>query len=227
MVTNGVGAPSGATANHEGITLFLGSVALGTLYYYFFPNMPWLPGIPIQEANSILGYTKLTNEQATQKMLREKGPLVQYKAFGRNLLFIADKKLAKTVLRDVTGKGFFHNSTPKLTTSSTFSFDTGPEWSRRRSAFRKAFSTNCLKAHMSTITQLSGRMGRYLQRFADQNEVVSIDDVFLQLTIGVICEVAFEMNVNAFEDSSDYGKHMDGVLKELFKVILFIIFPFL
>jgi hypothetical protein len=48
--------------------------------------------------------------------------------------------------------------------------------------------------------------------------VVPIDDVFIHMTIGVICEVAFEMNVNAFEESSDCGKHMDGVMKELFKV---------
>jgi hypothetical protein len=144
--------------------------------------------------------------------------------FGCSFLwgFVVDKELARKALRDVVGKGFFHNSTPKNTASSIFSFDTGPDWTLRRTTFRKAFSTVCLKAHMSTITQLSGRMVRHLEKTISETRngdcTVRIDDIFLQLTIGVICEVAFEMNVNAFEESSDYGKHMDGILKELFKV---------
>jgi hypothetical protein len=205
-----------------GLKVFLSSVALSTRYYYYFSNEPWLAGIPVLEADSVLGFTKLNNDVAIMKTLREKGPLVQCRSFGRNLLFVLDKELARKALRDVVGKGFFHNSTPKNTASSIFSFDTGPDWTLRRTTFRKAFSTVCLKAHMSTITQLSGRMVRHLEKTISETRngdcTVRIDDIFLQLTIGVICEVAFEMNVNAFEESSDYGKHMDGILKELFKV---------
>jgi cytochrome P450 len=219
--SGGAGSNDHGSSPSTGLGLFLTSVVASTVYLYYFPNVPWLPGIPVQGGNSILGYTKVGNEQAALKMLKEKGPLVQFKSYGRYLLFIADKELARTALRDVVGKGFFHNSTPKLTTSSIFSHDTGPEWTRRRTTFRKAFSTVCLKTHMNTVAQMSGRMIRYLEKEVDKASdgfVVPIDDVFIHMTIGVICEVAFEMNVNAFEESSDYGKHMDGVMKELFKV---------
>jgi hypothetical protein len=208
--------------SNPGLHLFLGSVVASTLYLYYFPNVPWLKGVPVQEPNNVFGFTKLNDEVAMMKLLREKGPLVQCKTFGRYMLVITDKILARTALRDVVGKGFFHNSTPKLTTPGIFSVDTGSEWTLRRTTFRKAFSTVCLKAHMNTINQLSKRMARFLDDQIDSAAgddcVVKIDDVFVQLTIGVICEVAFEMNVNAFENSSSFGKHMDNVLKENFKV---------
>jgi hypothetical protein len=65
----------------------------------------WLRGIPIQEGNNFfLGFTNFVNEKAMRKLLKEKGPLVQFKVLNRKILFIADGKLAKTALRDIQGK---------------------------------------------------------------------------------------------------------------------------
>lgn len=203
-----------------GIALFVTSLIASSVYLTYFPNIPWLPKVPIQEANNtILGLTTFADHKVGMGILRKHGPVAQYAAFGKKVLFIADKELAKSALKDIHGKGFFHNSNPKLNRSSIFSSDTGPIWAQKRGTFRKAFSTSCLKAHMSTITQLSERMLAHLNKVALKGDAIPIDEVFTQLTIGVICEVAFELDSNAFEEGpQNYGRMMDTVLKELFKV---------
>lgn len=155
-------------------------------------------------------------------MLKEKGPLVQFKVAGQKVLFIADKTIARAVLRDIHGKGYpFHNITPKLVPDNTFSLDTGPEWTKRRSAFRKAFSTTCLKAHIETVKKMSDRLVDYLNAHIstdDKKEIVTIVDAFIQLTVGIICEVAFEMNVNAFDENLSYATKLHQALKNVTKV---------
>jgi cytochrome P450 len=208
-----------------GSTLFFSGAILAITWINLTPPLAWLPNVPIQESSSFLfGYTKFLQEKTTRKMLADKGPVVQFQVFGRKVLFIADKNLARAALRDITGKGYpFHNLTPKLVPFSLFSIDTGPEWTLRRSTFRKAFSTTCLKAHMATVKNMTERLVQYLEKRieAHPNEVIRLDDVFIQLTLGVICEVAFEMNVNAFDENLSYGEKLHATMKNLGKVILY------
>ena len=151
-------------------------------------------------------------------LINEKGPIVQFSVMNRKILFIADKTLARTALRDITGKGYFHNATPNIVADSTFSIDTGPEWTVRRNCFRKAFSTSCLKAHMSTITRVNEELRLYIDKAAASGKIIKIDDVFQQLTIGIICEVAFEMNIDTFSDKLGFSQEVDQALKDLLSV---------
>jgi cytochrome P450 len=201
-----------------GASIFFGLAAVSCFYHYYFPPLKWLKGIPVQEPNSIIGYTDFTNEKAAKKMLREKGPLAQYQVLGRQVLAIADKELARAALRDITGKGFFHNPTPDLVPSTIFSSDTNSDWTRRRSIFRKAFSTLSLKAHMPTISRMNESLCHHLEKLADKGEVACVDDIFTQFTIGVICQVAFEMDVDVFGDHCHYGEEIVTVISDVFKV---------
>jgi cytochrome P450 len=115
-------------------------------------------------------------------------------------------------------QGFFHNATPKIVPDSIFSVDTGPEWQLRRNAFRKAFSNMSLRAHTPSITKLNEKLCRFMEEKAKSGEIFAIDDAFTELTIGVICEVAFEMDAKAFDHTSGYCQRIDEVTKYLFEV---------
>jgi hypothetical protein len=60
-----------------------------------------------------------------------------------------------------------------------------------------------------------------LEKAAEKNEVVRIDDLFVQLTVGVICELAFELDVKVF-DSSTNTLRVAEAIQELFKVSSFL-----
>jgi cytochrome P450 len=178
-----------------------------------------IPGIPVVKHDSFLnGFTKFRDEWTMSSVFEKYGPLVQGKLYGENVLFIADPKLAKLALRDVKGKGLFHNSNKKINALSTFSLDTGPEWQLRRSSFRSAFSNVSLKKHVAIVTSMTKKLEAVLADAAGAGDTVKVDDLFTQLTIGVICEVAFDMDSQAFEKGSSYLLYVNDLLKTIFKV---------
>ena len=80
------------------------------LFYPFY-----IPGIPIEKANTIFGFSidKMRNGRYDShlqmlEIAEEKGKLFQYYWFGYHFLMINDKFIAKHVMDGVTGKGFFH-----------------------------------------------------------------------------------------------------------------------
>lgn len=150
-------------------------------------------------------------------MERGKNGLLQFFFMNHKILVIGDKKLAKIALKEINGKGFFHNPTPTFVTSGIFSLDTGPEWQQRRSAFRKAFSLSSLRYHTNSVTRLNAKLRGVLDRAAENGEIVKIDDIFTQLTVGVICELAFEMDVKVFESSTN-TLNLDEVMNRFFGV---------
>ena len=165
-----------------------------------------LSEIPIVPFDSFfMGFTKL-------------GLIFQGKCYGQNILFVADPKIARIALKEVKGKGFFHNANKKLNALSTFSLDTGPEWQLRRSNFRRAFSTVCLRTHVAIISSMTERLRSVLNAAALESETIKFDDLFTELTIGVICEVAFDMDSQAFEKGSSQISYINNLLKDLFKV---------
>ena len=56
-----------------------------------------------------------------------------------------------------------------------------------------------------------------LQDIADSGGVARVDELFAQLTIAIICETAFNLDMSVFEgidnDCSNYGR----ILREVFK----------
>ena len=92
-------------------------------------------------------------------------------------------------------KGFFHNPNPSVIETNTFNAQTGPEWQKRRSAFRRAFSTSCLRHHLNSISHITTAIADILEAKCDSQEIFRIDDVFQCLTIEIICKMAFEMDL--------------------------------
>jgi hypothetical protein len=204
--------------NNIGGTLFFGLTAGYCLYRYMFPKLQWIDGVPIQEPNSIIGYTDFTNEKAAKRLLREKGPLVQYQVLGRQILQIADKELARLALRDVTGKGFFYNPTPDLVPSSIFSMDTNSEWTRRRSTFRKAFSHSSLKSQLPIVKAMNEKLCSHLKKCADKKITAAVDEIFTHFTIGIICQLAFDMDIDVFDKDFSYAEDIVTKIDNVFKV---------
>ena len=153
------------------------------------------------------------------ELVEKYGPLIQFSLYFHKILVIADKQLAKIALKEINGKGFFHNPTPDWVADSIFSYDTGPDWQKRRGMFRKAFSTSSLKYHTTSVMKLNEKLSHVLEKAAQGHEIVKIDELFVQLTVGVICELAFELDVQVFESSTNSLK-IDEAIQELFKVSL-------
>jgi cytochrome P450 len=191
------------------------------LLYFLFPKHKWLPNIPIKSDHWLVGLKGFDNGNVIHELVQKYGPLIQFSLYFHKILVIADKNLAKVALKEINGKGFFHNPTPDWVADSIFSFDTGPEWQKRRGMFRKAFSTSSLRYHTKSVVKLNEKLSQVLEKAAEKNEVVRIDDLFVQLTVGVICELAFELDVKVF-DSSTNTLRVAEAIQELFKVSSFL-----
>jgi hypothetical protein len=181
----------------------------------------FLPNIPVIKDHWLLGIQNFIDAKKMRNILTTRGRdgLVQFNFMGHKILVIGDKQVAKIALKEINGKGFFHNPTPSFVTSGIFSFDTGPEWQQRRSAFRKAFSMSALRRHTSSVVRLNEKLRTVLDRAAENLEVIKIDNIFSQLTVGVICELAFELDIKVFESTSN-SLNIDDVMARFFEVTL-------
>ena len=90
-------------------------VAVVAVQRFFFPY--YIPGIPIVKANSLLGFDIMKGTEGRynshvhiMKLADEKGKMFQYYWMGYLWVMINDKYLAKFILDNVTGKGYFHVS---------------------------------------------------------------------------------------------------------------------
>ena len=55
------------------------------------------------------------------------------------------------------------------------------------------------------MIELSEQMALLLSEAADAGCVIQIDDLFSRLTIGIICKIAFQYDLNALDDSETYN----------------------
>lgn len=65
-----------------------------------------------------------------------------------------------------------------------------------------------------------------LRNIADTSDIVRIDELFAQLTIGVICEAAFDMDMSAFEGAENDCSFYGQVLRDVFKYSWLRMVPF-
>jgi hypothetical protein len=195
-------------------------MSLNWLWRWWFPPISWIAGIPILESNNwLLGFTNFVNHRAITKMLREKGPVVQFHVLGRPVISVADKTLARKVLRDVNGKGFFHNPTPDVVPPLTVSLDTNAEWARRRGAFKKEFSLLSLKNRLPAVIEMAKKLSHYVDSLAETQTVAVMDNIFCRFTMGIICQVAFELDVDVFNPSDEKANKLRNTVEEMFKVM--------
>lgn len=75
----------------------------------------YIPGIPIERANTIFGFSiekkrngRFDSHLQMLELAEAKGKLFQYYWFGYHFVMINDKFIAKHVMEGVTGKGYFH-----------------------------------------------------------------------------------------------------------------------
>jgi hypothetical protein len=202
------------------LAVCVGSLSVAYLLYAR-SNKKWLPGVSVIQDHWLLGIQNFVDAAKMKKILEERGKnlLVQFSFMNLKVLVIGDKALAKVALKEINGKGFFHNPTPSFVTSGIFSYDTGPEWQARRSAFRKAFSISSLRFHTSSVSRMNEKLRTVLETAASSGEVLKMDQIFTQLTVGVICELAFELDVKVFESSTN-SLRIDDVMADFFEVII-------
>lgn len=193
------------------LTLFQVAAALGVLWLtklYFFPY--YIPGIPIRKANHwFFGYSnaiaskkgKFDSHLLTLQEVEKTGKIFQYYNLGRLRVFISDKYIAKYAIEHINGKGFYHRGNPKITHQNIFNLNTGPEWKMRRAAFRQSFSMLQLKVFQDQLKLLTSKLIALLKKSAENKTVMELDKVFGQVTVDVICSIAFQYDVQAMEDS--------------------------
>ena len=85
-----------------------------------------------------------------------------------------------------------------------FNMDSNEAWQMRRSFFRNGFSIIQLKKRDEFVKNLCLKVCNVLDTAAERREVVEIDKLFGQLTVDVICEVAFQLDIGALEDSEEF-----------------------
>ena len=174
------------------------------------------PRIPLIPSNSkLLGFTAFSRIDIVFPFIESFGAIAQFFSYGHHVVIITEPAVAKRALRDINGKGFFHNPNPTVIEPNTFNAQTGPEWQKRRGAFRKAFSNMCLRKQMESITSIVDGMMNKLQTYCDTGEVIRIDDIFSSLTIQVITKIAFGMDI-----SDERSEELRRAFESIFEVII-------
>jgi cytochrome P450 len=201
--------------------LFLIIMSLYIIGYMFILYLPCIKGIPVVYPDSIFGFTTAlipqdngTNHMKMINIARKYGKLAQFRMFGESVVVINDGYMAKNALKEIHGKGKLHRlirGNDKLSHPSTVNLDTNDQWSLRHNLFRGAFSASQLKSQSDIITSLCLKLSSKLELYADSNKPINIDHFFGQLTIDVICNVAFQMDINALGDSDEFALIRDSL----------------
>lgn len=199
---------SNAEKLYVALKLILTLIAVWCVKQYFFPY--YIPSIPIRAPNHwFFGFAnsipskkgKLDSHLLTLSEVEKTGKVFQYYNFGRLRVLISDKYVAKYVLEKVNGKGFYHRGNEKISHQNIFNLDTGPEWKKRRTAFRQSFSMTQLKSCQEQLKLLTAKLISSLRESAEKGEAIGIDRIFGQVTVDVICSVGFQYDMHAMEDS--------------------------
>ena len=173
-----------------------------------------IPNVPVIESNSVFGFTGLfTSPKCHETYLRvaeEYGPVVQYNLFGVHRILISDMKLAKRCLRELVRKipcveanGKNPRGVKAMLHRNLFNLAPGSDWQLRRSSFKHSFSFSSLRQFQDKIIELTQRLSALIEDTSRKspNSVVELDKIFGQMTIDVICMIAFGIDINAMDNS--------------------------
>eukprot|EP01038_Epipyxis_sp_PR26KG_P004041 gene4041-5783_t len=202
-------------------------LALGYLIYIKF-KVNYIQGIPVVKCRSILGFTSsmFATKNSCAEMLsiaNKNGKFSQYHVMGQHVVAVHDKVIAKKVLETVTGKGFFHRG---LTGRNIFNLDTNSDWKIRRQAFRHSFTATSLRSFQNEVVEKSLRLCSILNEHCCSKQPVEIDKLFGKLTIDIICNIAFQLDIDALGDSETFQK-LHSAIRTLFKYRWLSFVPFM
>lgn len=99
---------------------------------------------------------------------------------------------------------YIQQGNSKLNHRNIFNLDSNDEWLLRRSLFRSSFSMNQLKSQSDVIASLCLKLISKLEFYADSDIPIELDKLFGQFTMDVICNVAFQLDLNALGDSDEF-----------------------
>lgn len=106
-------------------------------------------------------------------------------------------KYVKSVLRDVTHKGYFYRPNPHIQRRNVFTRETDSEWKHRRTLLSRAFSPANLRKQTETIKRIVDKFIRKLSDLEREKKPVAMDSLFSQLTVDVIAQVGFQYEIDA------------------------------
>lgn len=149
--------------------------------------------------------------------------IVQFSAFGKHFVNVLDPAIAYKVLKTVHGKGWFHGGDSE--NKSMFNLDTCPEWQLRHSTFRKAYSENCIRNHEQDIKLKVNKMIAKLKNVAKKGIPVRMNEYFSQLSFDVICDVAFQFDVNSSDNNFLKYNDVQSAIHDIFELKHLHLFP--
>ena len=82
-----------------------------------------------------------------------------------------------------------------------FTLVTGPDWQLRRTSFKHSFSFSKLRTFEDILKELTTKMILKFEELSKTTGIIEVDKVFGQLTLDVICRVAFGYDMNALDDT--------------------------
>lgn len=104
--------------------------------------------------------------------------------------------------------------------------DSNEEWLIRRTTFRKSFSMMFLKTKLEVINGFVSKLSNKLRVLAQNaDNSIEMDKLFGQLTVDIICKVAFQLDLNALDDSNTF-QMMHENLRRQFESTLIPRIPF-
>ncbi len=89
-----------------------------------------------------------------------------------------------------------------MLTPNLFSLVTGKDWQMRRTMFKHSFSSNSLRNFHDIMRSLTDKMVTVLKTATKQSsKPIELDVLFGQMTMDVICNVAFGFDIKALDTS--------------------------
>ena len=188
--------------------------------------------IPIIPSNSLLGFTLQffgSTDDCPQKAIKficeKQGKVAQFLFLFRPYLLVSDPKLAKQILRDVTGKlPLAGEQGTRMSHKTMFSLSTGEEWKIRRNALRGGFAMSRLQDSDEMLKNLIAKVCSTVRDSV--GTPILLDKVFSRLTLDTICALAFQYDLQSLDGNPLYNDIVKaiGYIFELSWIV--IVFPF-
>ena len=84
-----------------------------------------------------------------------------------------------------------------------FNLVSGPDWQLRRNSFKHSFSLTGLRIFQDKMIMLTQRMSQKIEDLAqNSSNLIELDMIFGQMTIDVICMMAFGIDFKAMDNSA-------------------------
>jgi cytochrome P450 len=143
------------------------------------------------------------------------GPLYKIRLGRRLVVVVADPSLVNQVLRDrpegyrrVTAIEKVQN---ELGVGGVFSAE-GEQWRRQRQMVNQALNVQHLRPFHKTLVRITEKLMNRLQKYADSDEPVAVQDDLMRFTVDITTNLAFGYDVNTLESEGDViQQHLEKI----------------